>query len=293
MTNRESMKSFTGGLRSAALAGLLLIILSACAVYAASGEPGASPDRILGYINALPPETPEQRALRHERVAQRRKGTPIIVHRGAHWIAPENTLEAYAAAMDYGADGCEIDPRITKDSVIYLFHDDTLNRMTTGSGKVKEKTYYELLKYPFKKLYGEANNKTRIPTFFAFLALARQRAMLIHLDVKEAHIQGKIAEILEAADMWDHVVEVNGNTPELRNSPKVKLIPYKPGDHVVRDPKHVDPDKIREYIQSGDGLIFCDDPRVAAKALGRKEYDPVPLPEGLRAWWTPDGIVEQ
>ena len=69
-----------------------------------------------------------------------------MVHRGAIKEAPENTLEAYAAAMDLGADGVEIDVRRTADGVLYLFHDDTLDRMTKGSGKVRNVTYYELLR---------------------------------------------------------------------------------------------------------------------------------------------------
>lgn len=270
-------------------AGLLLTLICCALLCAASAR--ADDNSVLGYINTLPPETEAQRAERHKRVAERRKGTPILVHRGANKIAPENTLEAYAAAIDYGADGCEIDLRVSKDGVIYMLHDDTLDRMTTGSGKAKDKTYCELLQCRFKKLTGGANEQTRIPTFISFLALARQRAMLIHLDVKEAQIQGMVAEIFEKADMWDHIVEVNGNTPELRNHPKVKLIPYKQGDGVVRDPNHVDQDAIRRYIESGPGLIFCDDPRIAAKALGRKDYDPVPIPDYVRVRWTKDGPV--
>jgi hypothetical protein len=254
-----------------------------------SGQPAA--ERVLGYIGSLPTETPAERSERHKRVAERRKGTPIIVHRGANWLAPENTLEAYAMAMDYGADGCEIDPRMTSDSVICLLHDDTLDRMTTGSGKVKGLLYFEVLQHPFRKVFGTANRRTRIPTFISFLALARQRAMLIHFDVKEAKIEDDIIRILDKADMWDHVVEVNGNAPELRFHPRVKLIPYKSGSEVVRDPKHVDAKRIAEFIAGGDGLIFCDGPRIAAKALGRKEYDPVPLPAGLRAWWTAQGVA--
>ena len=51
-------------------------------------------------------------------------GTVVMVHRGAAAFAPENTLEAYAAALDYGADGCEVDLRRTADGVLVLFHDD-------------------------------------------------------------------------------------------------------------------------------------------------------------------------
>src|SRR5262245_21240877 len=83
---------------------------------------------VRGYIDTIPPETPQERAVRHLRVAERRNGPCIMVHRGMSAAAPENTLETYAAAMDYGADGCEMDLRRTSDGVIVLFHDDMLDR---------------------------------------------------------------------------------------------------------------------------------------------------------------------
>src|SRR5438309_768585 len=94
------------------LAAILLALVAA--PIAAQVKP---PPTILGYIRAVPPETAEARAERHLRVAERRRGPVIIVHRGASSFAPENTLEAYAAAIDYGADGCEVDVRRTADGI--------------------------------------------------------------------------------------------------------------------------------------------------------------------------------
>src|SRR5689334_11226035 len=67
------------------------------------------------FKRELRTESPAERSIRHELIAKRRVGPMIIVHRGASSIAPENTLEAYAAAMDFGADGCEVDLRLTRD----------------------------------------------------------------------------------------------------------------------------------------------------------------------------------
>ena len=132
----------------------------------------------------------------------------MIVHRGAWALAPENTLEAYAAAMDYGADGCEIDIRRTADGVLVMLHDDGLDRMTDALGPVNQYTYAEFLANGFRSVYGSWA-QTRIPTLAAVLELARQRAMLLHLDVKEPGLKGDIAKLLDAADVWDHVVAIN------------------------------------------------------------------------------------
>jgi hypothetical protein len=88
-----------------------------------------------GYAKSVPAEPAAARQRRHARVAERRSGI-LLAHRGAATLATENTLEAYAAAMDYGADGCEIDVRRCADGVLVLFHDDMLDRLTDGFGKV-------------------------------------------------------------------------------------------------------------------------------------------------------------
>lgn len=177
-----------------------------------------------GYINQLPEESGEARQTRHARVAERRSRTVIMVHRGASHFAPENTLEAFAAAMDHGADGCEIDIRATADGILYLMHDDAVDRTLKGQGSERALTYYDLLGMPVRG----SGESTRVPTLAALLELARQRAMLLHLDVKEPGLQDRIIQLLTEADMWDHVVECNaGNAERVRNNPRAKLLRYK------------------------------------------------------------------
>lgn len=263
---------------------------------------------ILGYINHIPPESPKARARRHKRVARRRAGIPLMVHRGLRSEAPENTLDAYAAAMDMGADGVEIDIRRSKDGVLYLFHDDTLDRTTHGSGKVRDVTYYELLKVTPKDTSGRADNQSRPPTLAAFLVLARQRAMLLHLDVKESGLQDQIARMFDEADVWDHIVEVNGGNADRLRPPddpnkwdpaapynKVRLIPYK-GWVMKGDPE--DPEiieAVRDWWpkEPGKQMVFCKDTRLAVAAMKLKMPGYVPLPEDLRAYWGPDGIISK
>ncbi len=73
------------------------------------------------------PETRRQAAARHARVAERREGVLVICHRSALEFAHENTLEAFRAALELGADGSEIDIRETRDGVLVCFHDDMLD----------------------------------------------------------------------------------------------------------------------------------------------------------------------
>ncbi len=243
--------------------------------------PDPHADAPLGYVTSVPPEPPAQRAWRLRVVAERRAGLPIIVHRGAWQEAPENTLEAYAAAMDLGADGVEIDIRRTADGVLYLFHDDTLERLTKGTGSVRTRTYADLLRIELKEIYGRATPRTRPPTLAAFLILARQRAMLIHLDIKEPDLQADIARLLEAADVWDHVVHINDyNSDELRAQPRFRPLAY-----AGWVPNDASPAEIRRFCEQAhrQGLmVFCDDPGPAVRALDRDRPAAVPLPAAVR-----------
>ena len=62
----------------------------------------------------------------------------IVVHRGANHLAPENTIPSAYAALEHGATWIELDVRMSKDSVMYNLHDDTLDRTTNGVGLLKE-----------------------------------------------------------------------------------------------------------------------------------------------------------
>jgi hypothetical protein len=238
---------------------------------------------LKSYITSIPSESAEDREARHKKVSERRAGPVVIVHRGAWAFAPENTLEAYTAAMDYGADGCEIDIRRTADGVLVMLHDDGLDRMTDALGRLNQYTYAELLRLKFRPGY-RAGPDTRIPTLAAVLELARQRTMLLHLDVKEPGLEDDIAKMLDAADVWDHIVAINkSNAAALRKNQKVHLLAYKAwGWQEGR--MDMSPEKVRDGLAKPGNMIMVDDPRVAAHELGRKTRR-VPLPDNLRAPW--------
>ena len=73
----------------------------------------------------------------------------IYGHRGASAEAPENTLEAFKAAAEAGADGVELDIQLTKDGYIVVMHDETIDRTSDGSGFVKDMTLDELRQYNY------------------------------------------------------------------------------------------------------------------------------------------------
>ena len=91
-----------------------------------------------------------------------------FAHRGASEYAPENTLSSFYLGLLQGADGIETDVRKTKDGILVLFHDDTVDRVSNGQGRVCDFTLKELKQL---KIYGNATGGfyDRVPTLKEFL----------------------------------------------------------------------------------------------------------------------------
>jgi glycerophosphoryl diester phosphodiesterase len=68
----------------------------------------------------------------------------IFAHRGASAHAPENTLAAFELALSHGADGIELDAKLSADGSVIVIHDPTVDRTTNGTGKVKDLTLADL-----------------------------------------------------------------------------------------------------------------------------------------------------
>jgi len=104
----------------------------------------------------------------------------VVAHRGDWRNAPENSLQAIENCIKMGVDMVEIDVRLTKDSIPVLMHDNTIDRTTTGKGKIEDWTLEEL-----KKLYlkNGANHTThhKIPTLEEALLVAKGK-ILLNLD---------------------------------------------------------------------------------------------------------------
>lgn len=86
----------------------------------------------------------------------------VVAHRGVHNHFPENSFPAIREAVEKGIDVVEIDIRHTKDSVLVLMHDKTINRTTNGHGLVENYTLAELKKFRLRNTDGTPS-KEQIP----------------------------------------------------------------------------------------------------------------------------------
>jgi len=88
----------------------------------------------------------------------------VFAHRGASAYAPENTLAAFELALRQGADGIELDAKLSADKQVVVIHDSSVDRTTTHRGRVRDLPYAELRKMDAGSHFDIAFRGEPIPT---------------------------------------------------------------------------------------------------------------------------------
>ncbi len=133
---------------------------------------------------------------------------PIInyAHRGASEYYPENTLRSFYAGLEMRADGIETDIQRTKDGVLVLYHDDTLDRVPHANGAIKDYTYEELLKMDFGVFKGERFAGERIVKLDTFLTHFSKRGLTLALEIKQYGVEAESLAAVKAYECCDDVI---------------------------------------------------------------------------------------
>lgn len=146
----------------------------------------------------------------------------IFAHRGACRVAPENTLPAFQAAIDLGADGIELDVQYSSDGKLMVIHNPTLEATTDGAGRVTAHTFEELRRLDAGARFAPHFAGTPIPTLDEVLELAAGRLLvnieLKALDTVTAGIGVDVVHCVRAHGMADQVVISSFNPLALRRA---------------------------------------------------------------------------
>lgn len=136
----------------------------------------------------------------------------IIAHRGASYLAPENTLAAFRKAMEIGADGVEMDVQKTLDGGLVIHHDYIIDLHTDISGRIYDMTEGELKDLDFGSWKDVAYKDEKIATLAEALALCRSmEGCTVQLELKStmdndpAFVSG-VVDAIRAADIADRLV---------------------------------------------------------------------------------------
>jgi len=130
----------------------------------------------------------------------------VMTHR-AHTTdmsIPENSVSAVEAAIAAGAEVIECDPQVTKDGVVVVCHDATIDNTTDGYGTITDMTYEEILQYNLDDRNGVPTNE-KMPTLEEFLKAGRGK-IYFNLDysARSASAQEVLNVVMEL-DMMESV----------------------------------------------------------------------------------------
>lgn len=181
------------------LLGLLLLFLVACSAPATLAP------------TAAPTNTP--RASRQ----------PLIVaHRGGAALAPENTLGAFANAMQLGVDMVECDVHLSKDGHVIVMHDAEVSRTTDGKGYISDLTLAELKQLNAAAKFPGGYAAQTVPTLDELLDWVKGKTP-IQIEIKVnargqryPGIEARVVDLVRARDMLNEVLVIAFDFPTLK-----------------------------------------------------------------------------
>ena len=111
----------------------------------------------------------------------------VFAHRGASGYAPENTLEAFDLAARMGAHGVELDVHICRTGELVVAHDETVERVSDGTGRIPDLSLSELKAFSFNRTHPVVKN-ARIPLLSEVLQLLAPTGLSVNIELKNSII---------------------------------------------------------------------------------------------------------
>ena len=105
----------------------------------------------------------------------------VASHRGDWRNYPENSIPAIESVIRMGVDIMELDLKLTKDSVLVLCHDHTIDRTTSGKGRVRDITYDSIRRCKLRRAHNVVTDSLRMPTLREALKVCKDR-IVVNID---------------------------------------------------------------------------------------------------------------
>ena len=136
----------------------------------------------------------------------------MFAHRGGAALRPENTVAAFDHGLALGADGLEFDVHLSKDGVVVVHHDPTLERTTSGRGRVADHTADELASLDAAYWFADQEGRHAfrgqgigVPRLSAVLARYPAIPIIIELKGSNPELGLRVVDAVRAADAVDRV----------------------------------------------------------------------------------------
>lgn len=162
----------------------------------------------------------------------------VHAHRGGAGLAPENTVAAFRKALELGVDALEMDLHVTRDGVVVVIHDDTLDRTTDGRGPVSERNLEALKRYDAGARFAPRFAGEAIPTLREVIALVQASGnarVRLNIETKfgrgqegtPADFEERVLAILRETGFVERTILQSFSHPSLAKTkalePKLKL----------------------------------------------------------------------
>jgi glycerophosphoryl diester phosphodiesterase len=119
-----------------------------------------------------------------------KKSLQRVAHRGGSHLAPENTLAAFRNALTLAVDAIELDVHMSRDGQLIVFHDNTVDRLTDGTGNILDLDFATLRSLNAAAHFvGGWPESQQIPTLREVLDLARGRVQ-VYIEIKTSKRDG-------------------------------------------------------------------------------------------------------
>lgn len=135
-------------------------------------------------------------------------------------MAPENTLSAFARAIELGADGVELDVQLSADGVLVVCHNFEVDQTSDGHGRIADLSLAELKQLDFGRWFGPPFVGERIPTldevFDSLSPLALVNIELKSMALRDHGLESAVATLVRRRAVYDRVIVSSFNPVALR-----------------------------------------------------------------------------
>ena len=139
----------------------------------------------------------------------------VAAHRGDWRNAPENSLRAFEYAAAMGVDIVELDLNKTKDGVIVIMHDQTIDRTTNGKGKPADFTLEEIKKFGLRNGLGRVT-RNNIPTLKEVMLALKGKAVKVNLDKSYPYYEEAFAILNETGTLKQAIFKADVTYAQLK-----------------------------------------------------------------------------
>ena len=181
----------------------------------------------------------------------------VVAHRGWSGVAPENSLASFRKAAEAGY-GIELDVRLAQTGEVMVIHDETVDRTTSGSGRVADQAGEQLQRLDNGSWFGPAFAGERLPSLTqAFEVIPSDCPVLVEMktDDDKRTLPTAVAQVIE----------------QVRRAATVIVISFDP--FMLEAIRHVAPQVLRgQLVGSFEGTDLSEDEKKALQRLAFTEH---------------------